>query len=341
MSHMRPLPRRPGATATGITKPISPIDPSNPWNRLTDALSKPAGARLPPVRTCFSAEVDVVELSRLPPPGSRKATRGGTRLPPARTCFSEEVDVVELTRPPPPGGRKGARRGDPVGAAGFPLAPRLRLPTVPEERCAALPSSAPRLRLPPRPPRDLASLGEAPRLGLPGPPGTAAKAKTGRSAVVRRWWSELWQWPVALAALWAREVSVDVPAGVMRDHLALERTFLAYLRTGNALALAGVFGVQVLLIDGKKAMTVGQEPPRGEGGKSGLTFVDLGVPVGVACAGGAMLTVAVGGFRFWRVQRGLVARNVATAGGLEVWAVGILVSLVSIPSGWTWGQLWT
>ncbi|KAI4262728.1 MAG: hypothetical protein L6R42_002100 [Xanthoria sp. 1 TBL-2021] len=83
-----------------------------------------------------------------------------------------------------------------------------------------------------------------------------------------------------------------------RDYLALERNFLAHIRTANALALFGVALVQLFRL-GK------------EDSKAGLAL-------GATCAGGGMIIALAGAYRYFLLQSRL-RRGKAAAGGPGAW----------------------
>ncbi|KAH6883721.1 hypothetical protein BKA70DRAFT_1125733 [Coprinopsis sp. MPI-PUGE-AT-0042] len=74
---------------------------------------------------------------------------------------------------------------------------------------------------------------------------------------------------------------------VARDHLASERTFMAYVRTSLALATAGIAFMQLLLMGAGNSKKATAKP-------MALSMVSLG-----------LLVLAVGTVRFFSVQRTL------------------------------------
>ncbi|KAL8734242.1 MAG: hypothetical protein Q9181_003288 [Wetmoreana brouardii] len=99
-----------------------------------------------------------------------------------------------------------------------------------------------------------------------------------------------------------------------RDYLALERTFLARVRTANALALFGVALVQLLRLNNL-------DP------KAGLA-------IGAVTAGGGAIIVLAGGYRFFLQQRKLLCGK-ALAGGPLAWItwallIGVFVAVLVI-----------
>ncbi|KAI4248079.1 MAG: hypothetical protein L6R40_001168 [Gallowayella cf. fulva] len=89
-----------------------------------------------------------------------------------------------------------------------------------------------------------------------------------------------------------------------RDYLALERTYLAHIRTANALILFGVALVQLFRL-------------RQVDSKAGLAL-------GAVCAAGGMIIVFAAGRRYFLQQKKLTRRK-AVAGGLEAWIGGLVI----------------
>ncbi|KAK0661044.1 hypothetical protein DIS24_g2919 [Lasiodiplodia hormozganensis] len=117
------------------------------------------------------------------------------------------------------------------------------------------------------------------------------------------WWDVVTRW-------WRRHVSVTVPAGGMRDHLALERTFLGYLRTSIALSMAGVMIAQLLRLQ----HAPNPDPHYG--------YHALGKPLAAVFITAAIAMVLLGAFRFWRQQNAIV-RGKVFAGGWEILTIMI------------------
>ena len=111
---------------------------------------------------------------------------------------------------------------------------------------------------------------------------------------------------------------IKVPAEKRRDHLALERTFLGYLRTSLAMSMVAVIIAQLFRL---------QASPLPGGG---FGYFVLGVPLAACFIGGSIVVVLLGALRFWRQQTAMVKGKV-WAGGFEVlWIMGIGI-LVSYP----------
>ena len=116
---------------------------------------------------------------------------------------------------------------------------------------------------------------------------------------------------------WAYGFSMNarVPPQASRDHLANERTFLAWVRTSISLAIVGTVIAQLFRLQHSLA-------PQPFG------FYRLGVPLASVCHVAALLMVLVGAQRF-RMQQNAMINGRITAGGWEPWIVGVMVLAVS------------
>ncbi|EON62125.1 hypothetical protein W97_01344 [Coniosporium apollinis CBS 100218] len=104
---------------------------------------------------------------------------------------------------------------------------------------------------------------------------------------------------------WRRQISVTVPAAAMRDHLALERTFLGYLRTSIALSMVGALIAQLFRL---------QPSPNPD---PVLGYFVLGIPLAAVFICAAIVVTVLGAWRFWRQQNAMV-RGRIHAGGWEI-----------------------
>lgn len=98
--------------------------------------------------------------------------------------------------------------------------------------------------------------------------------------------------------------------------VALERTFLGYLRTSLILVMTGVVTEQLFHLQ------------RAPNPNPHFGFFVIGRPLSVTFIAMAIVVLLIGVIRFWRVQRGLL-RGKALTGGWEVLLVMILCALVS------------
>ncbi|KAF2266045.1 hypothetical protein CC78DRAFT_415480, partial [Lojkania enalia] len=98
--------------------------------------------------------------------------------------------------------------------------------------------------------------------------------------------------------------------------IALERTFLGYLRTSLAFSFAGVIIAQLFRLQ----HSVNPSPDLG--------FFMLGKPLAAAFIGCSLVTLLFGAYRFWKQQDAMV-RGKVFAGGWEITIImagSILVS---------------
>ncbi|CAD6442096.1 0a81d20a-5499-448b-8c81-aad09bc4273b [Sclerotinia trifoliorum] len=108
---------------------------------------------------------------------------------------------------------------------------------------------------------------------------------------------------------WRHQISVTVDHVACRDHLAVERTFLAFLRTSLALSMLGVSVAQLFRLQHSHT----PNPLIG--------FFVLGKPLACICQVAAITTLLIGIFRSWRHQNAIV-RGKALSGGFEVIIIG-------------------
>lgn len=97
--------------------------------------------------------------------------------------------------------------------------------------------------------------------------------------------------------------------------LAVERTYLGYLRTSLALSMLGVIIAQLFRLQN----TDSSLPTNG--------FFVTGIPVASTCILGAILVLLVGAYRCWR-QQNAILRGKVYAGGWETMVTGIVVLIV-------------
>ena len=118
-----------------------------------------------------------------------------------------------------------------------------------------------------------------------------------------------------LYIFWKHHVSLAVPHVACRDHLALERTFLAYVRTGQAFAALGVLIAQT--------MRLRQVQPLGVG----LDYYDVAIPLACTCYGISILVIVIGLLRFLKLQKAM-ALGTTYSGGWEIITTGNIGALV-------------
>ncbi|PWW73289.1 hypothetical protein C7212DRAFT_284782 [Tuber magnatum] len=117
------------------------------------------------------------------------------------------------------------------------------------------------------------------------------------------------------AAFWNNHMSVVVPSNAARDHLALERTYLAYHRTSLVFAIFAAITAQLTVIQ------QAPNPPTTFG------FRHIGKPISILLVCFSLVVSVLGVLRWWRLQSGLL-RGAAIAGGLEVWGLAGGIFLV-------------
>ncbi|KAL4914593.1 hypothetical protein BDW62DRAFT_204482 [Aspergillus aurantiobrunneus] len=115
---------------------------------------------------------------------------------------------------------------------------------------------------------------------------------------------------------WTRNVSLTVAQKKNRDYFALERTFLAYIRTSVMMAMQGVLIAQLFRLQAP-------HPSRG------LGYHEVGVPLSVTCHCAAIVTAALGAHRFWK-QQGAIALGTVYTGGWELNCIGLLTTAITL-----------
>ncbi|KAJ5989655.1 hypothetical protein N7481_004865 [Penicillium waksmanii] len=118
-----------------------------------------------------------------------------------------------------------------------------------------------------------------------------------------------------LCRFWTHHVTLTVSQKSNRDHFALERTFLAYIRTSVVIAMQGVLIAQLFRLQ------------RSDQNQDRLRFYQVGIPLSVTCHCVAIIVALIGAYRFWR-QQSAIARGKVHAGGWELNSVGILLFLI-------------
>lgn len=146
----------------------------------------------------------------------------------------------------------------------------------------------------------------------------------------------------AISGFWTSQVVLVVPQKKNRDHygmflspcitydqvlmlvgwLALERTFLAYIRTSVVLSMQGVLVAQLFRLQRSRSQEAFE-----------LTYYEVAIPLSIACHCVALVVVTLGAFRFWRQQHAMF-RGRVHAGGWELNSIGMLISLVSLRYRW-------
>ncbi|KAH7408339.1 hypothetical protein DE146DRAFT_371341 [Phaeosphaeria sp. MPI-PUGE-AT-0046c] len=122
-------------------------------------------------------------------------------------------------------------------------------------------------------------------------------------------------WYGSVKKFWNAHVSITIEEGAHRDHLALERTFLGYLRTSLIFVMTGVLTAQLFRLQHVAN-------PNAHFG-----FYVVGRPLSIMFIGMAIVVVLVGAYRFWKLQNAL-NRGKAHTGGWEVLLIMILSMLL-------------
>ncbi|CAI7591279.1 unnamed protein product [Penicillium glandicola] len=120
-----------------------------------------------------------------------------------------------------------------------------------------------------------------------------------------------------LTRFWTHHVTLTVPHKSSRDYFALERTFLAYIRTSLVVTQQGVLIAQLFRLQAAEALA------------DRLGFHQVGTPLSVVCYCVAILVALVGAYRFWR-QQNAISRGRIHAGGWELNSVGILLGCITL-----------
>lgn len=134
--------------------------------------------------------------------------------------------------------------------------------------------------------------------------------------------------PTKKSSWWQRHIALDVPFHACRDfygrsygatsyagpkanqdfHTALERTYLAWLRSSTAFAHFGVVVTQLFRLSKDQFPQIAR----------------LGKPLGLISILLAILVICVGAFRCWQQQR-LVSNGKIQSCGWDVWIMILLV----------------
>ncbi|WPH01701.1 Hypothetical protein R9X50_00455300 [Acrodontium crateriforme] len=116
------------------------------------------------------------------------------------------------------------------------------------------------------------------------------------------------RWYDPIRRFWKHHVRISVPHVECRDHLANERTFLAYLRTSAALSMIGIFIAQLYRLHHSR----NPDPKFG--------YFVISKPLAVIFQGSALVLILLGAIRFFR-QQSAMARGKVHAGGWEVFVI--------------------
>ncbi|KAK6526273.1 hypothetical protein TWF694_004877 [Orbilia ellipsospora] len=123
-------------------------------------------------------------------------------------------------------------------------------------------------------------------------------------------------------------LNLENKGSVARDHLALERTFLAWLRTSLSFASIGIAVTQLFRLNA----AIGNTDPASE--KGAMTLRRMGKPLGATFLGIAILVLLVGLNRYYESQGWLLKGKFPASRGsilfLTVIAAGLIICSLSI-----------
>ncbi|OQD88782.1 hypothetical protein PENANT_c003G06866 [Penicillium antarcticum] len=124
---------------------------------------------------------------------------------------------------------------------------------------------------------------------------TTSRAAAARVESRRRRLAKKGAWG-KFARFWTHHVTLTVPHKSSRDYFALERTFLAYIRTSLVVTQQGVLIAQLFRLPAAEALA------------DRLGFSHVGIPLSVTCHCVAIFVALLGAYRFWR-QQNAIARG--------------------------------
>ena len=117
--------------------------------------------------------------------------------------------------------------------------------------------------------------------------------------------------------------------------IALERTFLGWIRTSTALAMAGSILAQLFvlvennLIETEKVLgsSVRNQEESLNLTNGAIKFSGVGRPLAASLVVLALITSLTGIYRFYRWQNAMLDGK-AISGGVEIWGMGVIVLFV-------------
>ncbi|KAK6537995.1 hypothetical protein TWF694_010888 [Orbilia ellipsospora] len=118
----------------------------------------------------------------------------------------------------------------------------------------------------------------------------------------------------------------------VRDHLALERTFLGWLRTSGAFAMTGVLFAQiaVIVMNNKETAQRTGLVPQDTGHSDLIPIQTAAKPIAVATVGIALGTVIVGVSRFYWNQKALIEGSAVSGGWPILLLAGTMLTFLLV-----------
>ncbi|CAL8575538.1 hypothetical protein XPA_001457 [Xanthoria parietina] len=155
-------------------------------------------------------------------------------------------------------------------------------------------------------------------------PRPLARKKSGHSAAAEAeesqgWWKDLMEK--------YGTVELENKGSVARDHLALERTFLAWLRTSLAFASIGIAITQLFRLNTTISRREGLEPELG----GSYRLRQVGKPLGATFMGIAILILIVGGRRYFESQYWIIRGKFPASRG-SIFLVTLIAAALIIAS---------